>query len=152
MFDIIFCCTVMYVAYVPWTTFLRLLMFKWKQKEAVVFDIIFHLIADWYSAICRITGVVPNSDPLPDYYPPNIGRVRCGGGVRIRQSDSDFNERGNNLAGGRKWAQHRTCVVPSPAVHTPPCRTCEVWTTEDAVRNLRTLDRDGNADSNRSGG
>ncbi len=27
------------------------------------------------------------------------------GGVRIRQSDSDFNERGNNLAGGRKWAQ-----------------------------------------------
>ncbi len=47
--------------------------------------------------------------PLPDYYPPSIGRlrVRCGGGVRIRQSDSDFNERGNNLAGGRKWAQHR---------------------------------------------
>ncbi len=23
----------------------------------------------------------------------------------IRQSDSDFNVRGNNLAGGRKWAQ-----------------------------------------------
>ncbi len=30
------------------------------------------------------------------------------GGVRIRQSDSDFNERGNNLAGGRKWAQYRS--------------------------------------------
>ncbi len=41
--------------------------------------------------------------------PPSIGRfrVRCGGGVRIRQSDSDFKERGNNLSGGRKWAQHR---------------------------------------------
>ncbi len=47
--------------------------------------------------------------PLTDYYPPSIGRfrVRCGGGFRIRQSDSDFNQRGNNLAGGRKWAQHR---------------------------------------------
>ncbi len=53
--------------------------------------------------------------PLPDYYPPSIGRfrVRCGGGVRvrggvrIRQSYSDLKERGNNLAGGRKWAQHR---------------------------------------------
>ncbi len=40
---------------------------------------------------------------------PPIGRfrVRCGIGVRVRQSYSDFNERGNNLAGGRKWAQHR---------------------------------------------
>ncbi len=46
--------------------------------------------------------------------PPSNGRfrVRCGGGVRIRggirirQSYSDFNERGNNLSGGRKWAQH----------------------------------------------
>ncbi len=30
--------------------------------------------------------------PLLDYYPPSIGRFRvgCGGGVRIRQSDSDF--------------------------------------------------------------
>ncbi len=45
-------------------------------------------------------GVVSNSDPLTDYYPPSIGRfrVRCGGGVRIRggvkirQSDSDFKE------------------------------------------------------------
>ncbi len=56
--------------------------------------------------------------PPPDYYPPSIGRfrVRCGGGVggevRIRQSDSDFNERGNNLAGGRKWAQHSSAEVP----------------------------------------
>ncbi len=40
--------------------------------------------------------------PLPDYYPPSIGRfrVRCGGGVsirggfRIKQSGSDFNEGG----------------------------------------------------------
>ncbi len=28
------------------------------------------------------------------------------GGVRIRQSYSDFNERANNLAWGQKWAQH----------------------------------------------
>ncbi len=44
--------------------------------------------------------------------PPIIGRlmVRCGGGVRIRQlSDSDF-KRSNNLAGGRKWAQQRSCI------------------------------------------
>ncbi len=40
-------------------------------------------------------------------------RVRCEEGVlRLgvgldEASDSDFNERGNNLAGGRKWAQHR---------------------------------------------
>ncbi len=55
--------------------------------------------------------------PPPDYYPPSIGRfrVRCGVGVRIRQSYSDFNERGNNLAGGRKWAQHWP-KVPSPWV------------------------------------
>ncbi len=50
--------------------------------------------------------------PLPNYHVPSIGRfrVRCGGGVRIRQLDSDFNERGNNLAGGWKWAQHRPCL------------------------------------------
>ncbi len=43
--------------------------------------------------------VVPNSAPLTDYPPPSPGRfrVRCGGGVRIRcgvrimQSDRDFN-------------------------------------------------------------
>ncbi len=66
-------------------------------------------------------GVVTNSGPLPDYYPPSIGRfrVRCGGGVRarggvrIKQSDSDFNERGNNLAGGQKWAQHRLNIMMS---------------------------------------
>ncbi len=45
-------------------------------------------------------GVVPNFKPLPNYYLLSIGRfrVRCGRGVRIRQSESDFNERGNNLA------------------------------------------------------
>ncbi len=49
-------------------------------------------------------------------YPHSIGRftVRCGRGVRIRgrvrirQSASDFNKRGNNLAGDQKWAQHCT--------------------------------------------
>ncbi len=59
--------------------------------------------------------VVPSSEPCQIITPlVLVGvRVRCGGGVRIRggvsirQSDSDFNERGNNLAGGRKWAQHR---------------------------------------------
>ncbi len=53
-------------------------------------------------------GVVPNFKPLPNYYLPSIARfrVRCGRGVRIRQSESDFNERGNNLARGQKWAQH----------------------------------------------
>ncbi len=56
-----------------------------------------------------------NSGPLPDYYPPSIGRfrVRARGGVRIKQSDSDFNERGNNLAGGQKWAQHRLNIMMS---------------------------------------
>ncbi len=45
-------------------------------------------------------------------YPLNIGRfrVRIRGGVRIRQSYNDFNERGNNLSGGRKWAQHQPWV------------------------------------------
>ncbi len=53
--------------------------------------------------------------PLPDYYHPSIGRFRvgCGRGVRIRQSYSDFNERGNHLAGGRKLTQHRTTTVCS---------------------------------------
>ncbi len=37
------------------------------------------------------------------------GRVRNRGEVRVRQSESDFNKRGNNLAGARKWAkQHST--------------------------------------------
>ncbi len=42
-------------------------------------------------------GVVPNSDPCQIITPI----------VLVGQSDSDFNERGNNLAGGRKWAQER---------------------------------------------
>ncbi len=63
------------------------------------------------------TALVPVLCPIltPARLLPPIGRfrVRCGGGVRIRgvvrirQSDSDFNKRGNNLSGGRKWAQHR---------------------------------------------
>ncbi len=52
---------------------------------------------------------MPKSDPCQIITPlVLVGvRVRCGGGVMIRQSDSDFNERGNNLAGGLKWAQHQ---------------------------------------------
>ncbi len=44
----------------------------------------------------------------PQIINPSIGRfrVRIRGEVRVRQSGSDFNEGGNNLA-GRKWAQHR---------------------------------------------
>ncbi len=44
--------------------------------------------------------------------PPFIGRfrVRCGAGVRIRQSYSDFNERGDYVAGGRKWAQQARMI------------------------------------------
>ncbi len=61
--------------------------------------------------------------PLPDYCPPSIDRfrVRCGGGVRIRQSDIDFNERGNNLAAGRKWAQPR---CPAEFSSNLPQHTC----------------------------
>jgi len=71
--------------------------------------LIFQQYQCWVGWVLK-PGVVPNSDPLPDYYPPSIGRfrVRCGGevkirgGIRIRQSDSNFTERGNNLAGSRK--------------------------------------------------
>ncbi len=55
------------------------------------------------------TGVVPNSDPCQIITPlvlVGLG-LGVGEGVRIGQSYSDFNKRGNNLAGGRKWAQHR---------------------------------------------
>ncbi len=58
-------------------------------------------------------GVVPNTDPCQFITPlvllglgVGVGEglgVGVGEGVRIRQ----FKERGNNLAGGRKWAQHR---------------------------------------------
>ncbi len=55
------------------------------------------------------TGVVPNSDPcqiITD--PPSpLVLVGLGLGIRIGQSYSDFNKRGDNSAGGRKWAQHR---------------------------------------------
>ncbi len=54
-------------------------------------------------------SVVPNSDPRQIITPlvlVGLG-LGVGGGVRIRQSGSDFNEGGNNLAGSRKWAQHR---------------------------------------------
>ncbi len=52
-----------------------------------------------WEVICRCCAKLW---PLPDYYPPSIGRfrvrggggVRIRGGIRIRQSDSDFNERG----------------------------------------------------------
>ncbi len=33
-----------------------------------------------------------------------------GGGGGVKQSDSDFNERGNNLSRGRKWAQHQNLL------------------------------------------
>ncbi len=63
-------------------------------------------------------GVKPNSDPCQIITPLvliGLGVCVCvcvGGGVR--QSDSDFNERGDNMSRGRKWAQHRNllkCVV-----------------------------------------
>ncbi len=62
-----------------------------------------------------MNGVVPNSDPcqiITTLVLVGLGLV-VGEGlgisarVRIRQSYRDFNERGNNLAGGRQWAQHR---------------------------------------------
>ncbi len=66
----------------------------------------------WYEMIQATAraGVVPNFEPRQITTP--LVRVRCGegvrirGGVRIRQSGSDFNEGGNNLAWRRKWAQH----------------------------------------------
>ncbi len=44
--------------------------------------------------------------------PPSIGRfrVRCGGGVRIRLSGSDFKERGNHLSGLENG--HNTVPIP----------------------------------------
>ncbi len=58
-------------------------------------------------------GVVPNSDPCQIITPPSIGRFRdrCGGGVRIMQFYRDFNERGNILAGGQKWAQQERTIL-----------------------------------------
>ncbi len=48
---------------------------------------------------------------LPDYASPSVGRVRCGGVVRIRggvgQSGSDFNEGMHNLAGVQISAKHQ---------------------------------------------
>ncbi len=59
------------------------------------------------------TGVVPNSDPCQIITPlVLVGvRVKCGGGVRIRQSDSDFNERGNNLAGVENGHNHLCSLI-----------------------------------------
>ncbi len=58
---------------------------------------------------------MPNSDPcqiITTLVLVGLGLVvgewlGISGRVRIRQPYSDFNERGNNLAGGRQWAQHR---------------------------------------------
>ncbi len=54
-----------------------------------------------------IACVVPNSEPCQIITPLVLVGLGLGVGLKIRQSYSDFNERGNNLAGGRKWAQHR---------------------------------------------
>ncbi len=59
-------------------------------------------------ALITETGVVPNSDPCQIITPlvlVGLG-LGVGEGLGLGNHIEISNERGNNLAGGRKWAQH----------------------------------------------
>ncbi len=130
-YNIIFCFIVMFLNYIS----AAINMFKWKRREEVVFDIIFCLIVNTVRKIAVAkAGWLTLSSSL-----------RC------------------------SLQNYQTCIVPSAGVHTPESN---LWSLNYRVRNLHiyilywetcidphhwpdllgTLDRDGNTDSDRSGG
>ncbi len=97
--------------YLPISTYHSRFQKKWtleavKQRALVI---VFLHSYD-YSSICLAFWCYAEFWPTSDYYPPSIGRfrVRCGDGVRIRQSCNHFNEGGGggDLAGGEN--RHNT--------------------------------------------
>ncbi len=136
-YNIIFCFIVMFLNYIS----AAINMFKWKCREEVVFDIIFCLIVNTVRKIAVAkAGWLTLSSSL-----------RC------------------------SLQNYQTCIVPSAGVHTPESN---LWSLNYRVGNLHiyiyiyiilrtvhrptspgywpdllgTLDRDGNTDSDRSGG
>ncbi len=130
LFDIIFHFIVMYI---PWTTFPRLLMFKWNRKEAVVFDIIFHLIVNTVRKIAEaeaswltLSSTLLFAE-LPDFRP-------------------------RELTLSSLTREVRTTEDASPKFAYLVLRNTRRPTSPDYLPILLgTLDRDGNADINRSG-
>ncbi len=98
-----------------------------------------YIVMGWGSAESHSPGALQG----PDYYHPSIGR--CGGGVRIRQSDSDLNKRGNLSRGSKMGttAVHCHCASASgvePGLylrHQREDARSELSTTEDLVFKLK---------------
>ncbi len=98
-------------------------MFKWKRKEAVVFDVIFRLIVNYSEKNCSSRGE-----------PTDVFKYAAVPLCRITGLASNL--RNPNYRNLRTW-YWEMCRPMSP----------------DYLPNLHgTLDRDGNADSNRSAG